>query len=67
MDVCFFELLPRGGSYFESQLFLQTVNTQLMKKRTHCTFVIISIRAEIVRLVRIKVLAHFRFGNLERT
>ena len=48
-------------------MFLQTVNTQLMKKRTHCTFVIISIRAEIVRLVRIKVLAHFRFGKVERT
>ena len=49
-----------------SLLFLHTVNTQLMKMRTRCTFVIISIRAEIVRLVRIKVLAFFRFGKVER-
>ena len=50
-----------------SQLFLHIVNTQLMKMRTRCTFVIISIRAEIVRLARIKVLALFRFGKVERT
>ena len=37
-----------------------------MKKRTHCTFVTVSIRAEIVRLVRIKVLALFRFGKVEK-
>ena len=39
----------------------------IMKNRTKCTFVIISIRAEIVRLARIKVLALFRFGKVERT
>ena len=49
-----------------SQLFLHIVNTQLMKMRTRCTFVIISIRAEIVRLARIKVIALLRFGKIER-
>ena len=49
-----------------SQLFLHIVNTQLMKTRTRCTFVIISIRAEIVRLARIKVIALLRFGKIER-
>ena len=36
-----------------------------MIKRTHCTFVTISIRAEIVRLARIKVIALLRFGKIE--
>ena len=39
---------------------------KLMKPRTRCTFVIVSIRAEIVRLAKIKVLALFRFGKIER-
>ena len=37
-----------------------------MKKRTHCSFVIISIRAEIVRLVRVKAYTRTRFGRTER-
>ena len=39
----------------------------MKQRRTNCTFVIISIRAEIVRLARIKVLALFRFGKVDRT
>ena len=39
---------------------------KLMEPRTRCTFVIVSIRAEIVRLAKIKVLALFRFGKIER-
>ena len=37
-----------------------------MKKRTNCKFVIISIRVEIVRLVRIKAYKRIRFGKIER-
>ena len=37
-----------------------------MKKRTQCKLVIISIRAEIVRLVRVKAYKRIRFGKVER-
>ena len=37
-----------------------------MKKRTHCKFVIISIRVEVIRLVRIKAYKRKRFGKIER-
>ena len=37
-----------------------------MKQRTHCKFVIISIRAEIVRLVRVKAYKRIRLGKIER-
>ena len=39
-----------------------------MKKRTHCRLVIISIRAEIVRLVLVRVRAYTRtrLGKIER-
>ena len=37
-----------------------------MKKRTNCKFVIISIREEIIRLVRIKAYKRIRFGKVER-
>ncbi len=37
-----------------------------MKKRTHCKFVIISIRAEIIRLVRVKAYERIRFGKIEQ-
>ena len=37
-----------------------------MKKRTNCKFVIISIRVEIVRLVRVKAYKRTRFGKVER-
>lgn len=36
-----------------------------MKKRTHCKFVIISIRVEVIRLVRIKAYKRIRFGKIE--
>ncbi len=37
-----------------------------MKKRTHCKFVIISVRVEVIRLVRIKAYKRKRFGKIER-
>ncbi len=37
-----------------------------MKKRTDCKFVIVSIRVEVVRLVRIKAYTRTRFGKVER-
>ena len=37
-----------------------------MKQRTHCKFVIISIRVEIVRLVRVKAYKRIRLGKVER-
>ena len=37
-----------------------------MKRRTYCKFVIVSIRVEIVRLVRIKAYKRIRFGKIER-
>ena len=37
-----------------------------MKQRTNCKFVIISIRAEIIRLVRVKAYKRIRFGKIER-
>ena len=37
-----------------------------MKKRTHCKCVIISIRVEVIRLVRIKAYKRKRFGKIER-
>ncbi len=37
-----------------------------MKQRTHCKFVIVSIRAEIIRLVRVKAYKRTRFGKVER-
>ena len=42
------------------------INYLSMKKRTHCKFVIISIRAEIIRLVRVKAYKRIRFGKIER-
>ena len=36
-----------------------------MTKRKYCKLVIISIRAEIVRLVRIKAYRRRRFGKIE--
>ena len=36
-----------------------------MKKRTHCKLVIISIRVEVIRLVRIKAYKRKRFGKIE--
>ena len=37
-----------------------------MKQRTNCKFVIISIRAEIVKFVRVKAYKRIRFGKVER-
>lgn len=37
-----------------------------MTKRTDCRLVIVSIRMEIVRLVRIKAYKRKRFGKIER-
>ena len=37
-----------------------------MTKRTDCRLVIVSIRMEIVRLVRIKAYRRIRFGKIER-
>ena len=37
-----------------------------MTKRTDCRLVIVSIRVEIVRLVRIKAYKRMRFGKIER-
>ncbi len=37
-----------------------------MTKRTDCRLVIVSIRMEIVRLVRIKAYKRIRFGKIER-
>ena len=37
-----------------------------MQKRTHCKFVIISISAEVIRLFRIKVFTHVKFGKRGR-
>ena len=37
-----------------------------MKKRTYCTLVIISIRAEIFRLVKVKAYTRTRLGRIER-
>ena len=37
-----------------------------MTKRTECRLVIVSIRMEIVRLVRIKAYKRIRFGKIER-
>ena len=37
-----------------------------MTKRTDCRLVIVSIRVEIVRLVRIKAYKRIRFGKIER-
>ena len=37
-----------------------------MKKRTHCKFVIVSIRVEIVKLAEIKAYKRKRFGKIER-
>ena len=37
-----------------------------MIHRAYCTFVIVSIRVEIVRLVRIKAYKRIRFGKIER-
>ncbi len=37
-----------------------------MKRRTYCRLVIISVRAEIVRLVRVKAYKRTRFGKVER-
>ena len=37
-----------------------------MKKRTYCILVIVSIRAEIVRLVRVRAYKRIRHGKIER-
>lgn len=37
-----------------------------MNNRTYYCFVIVSIRVEIVRLVRIKAYKRIRFGKIER-
>ena len=37
-----------------------------MKKRTDCRLVIISIRAEIVRLVKVRAYTRTRLGKIER-
>ena len=37
-----------------------------MNNRTYYRFVIVSIRVEIVRLVRIKAYKRIRFGKIER-
>ena len=37
-----------------------------MTKRTDCRLVIVSIRVEIVRLVKIKAYKRMRFGKIER-
>ena len=42
------------------------INYLSMKQRTRCKFVIISIRAEIVRLVRVKAYKRIRLGKVER-
>ena len=55
------EVLIRGANY--SYIYNQNLS---MKKRIYCKFVIISIRVEVIRLVRIRAYKRKRFGKIER-
>ena len=50
----------------ETVVLTPIINNFSMQKRTYCKFVIISISAEVIRLFRIKVFTHVKFGKRER-
>ena len=63
-----FTLRHTEGRYLdEGPIVLTAIIINLsMKTRTNCSFVIISIRAEIVRLVRVRAYKRIRHGRIER-
>ena len=62
----FLEIQPRGGTETGSQTFFTHSFNKYFIMRTFCKAVNISIRVEIVRLVKVRAYKRIRNGKIER-